>query len=306
MIPVNVKQTVAVFLAILSPCVAVAEVVRDTLCMTDTGQIDGIGPAYCGGEAVLGERFDVQAAADFVMDHEVLITSVTGDYFTFLGLPPDAVNVFFYPLEDQCLADNNVFWQAVVDPGDLHLEDIPNDFGFVGLRIAADLPEPCLLPPGHWFVCIQPVSPDFGQQIAALMPDCVEQLCDANARDGGDRNTLCEGRGAYNYQDWRCCELFERSTLAFRVVGLAMGGCNENEKIKARCKGHGDTRRVIVKVRRATAGETLTAELDAPTGITQPIEIDDRGRGKARFPDVPPGTHTATVCGKTVDVTCGE
>ncbi|RJP32678.1 MAG: hypothetical protein C4547_13235 [Phycisphaerales bacterium] len=79
--------------------------------------------------------------------------------------------------------------------------------------------------------------------------------------------------------------------------------CGGGEKLKARCKRGG---KLTAKVKGGLPDAVLTVALD--TGETSQININDRGKGKAKFKDVAPGERTVTLteCGLEAKTVCPE
>lgn len=292
---------------------ASADVVYDSLCITEDQSYHGAMASYCGGEGVYGKEYDVQTADDIKLDASYYIHRVTADFVTFKGLCPDAVCVsWFTTEEDSCTPSSDADEYLEIDGGLVECEEFDDlIFGLRGVRLTVTM-DPLLREAGRWFISMQPRGPDYGGQPFRSLADCGgDFVCDALERDGGDRNPCCEGLGIFGDTDWRRYDEggFQLPVVPMRVEGIPAGDCIGGENVTARCKpGDGERLgKVVVKVRGGQAGGAVTALLDPPDPRPISIALDDRGRGKGRFRDVDDSAaHRVFLCDAVLDVPCGR
>ncbi len=77
--------------------------------------------------------------------------------------------------------------------------------------------------------------------------------------------------------------------------------CGGKEKLKARCKPGG---KLTAKIKKGTPGGLVSVSLD--TGEMMPVNLNNRGKGKAKFRGVRSGERTVTIveCGKEKKTVC--
>ena len=77
--------------------------------------------------------------------------------------------------------------------------------------------------------------------------------------------------------------------------------CSGKEKLRAKCKPGG---KLTAKIKKGTPGGLLSVSLD--TGKTRPVNLNNKGKGKARFRGVPSGRRTVTLveCNKQKKTDC--
>ncbi|KAA0220220.1 MAG: hypothetical protein EDS66_14140 [Planctomycetota bacterium] len=292
---------------------ASADVVYDSLCITDDQSYQGGAWSYCGGEGVYGKEYDVQIADDMRLDAPYHIDRVTVDFVTFLGLCPDAVCVSLFSAEgESCMPSSDADKHLEINGESVVCEEFDDFiFGLQGVRITVVL-DPILLEAGRWFICTQPRGPDFGGQPYRSLADCGgDFVCDALRRDGGERNPCCAGSGIFGDTDWKRFDEggFQLPVVPMRIEGIPAGDCVGGERVTAACKpGEGERLgKVVVKVRGGQAGGNVTALLDPPDPRHVSIPLDTRGRGKGKFRDVDDSAaHRVFLCDAVIDVPCGK
>ncbi|MCC7292524.1 MAG: hypothetical protein IT449_10740 [Phycisphaerales bacterium] len=281
------------------------DILYDSLCITDQSLYsNGVGN-YCGGDGAIGGAYDVQAADGFSIEAGVLVTAVTIDSLTFLGLTPDKVCVGFHEDDDgDCFAEEYPrYYEETTNIEASPFKD--RVFGYQGVRTRATLAHPVMLRPGTWFGAIQPSSSDWGY-VPVAYGSCGSQGydCGLNYRDGGEANGCCDGAGGYGVEQWQ--NDFYGLKVPMRIEGIPAGDCRGGEQVVATCMpGDGErSGKIIVRVRKGQPSGTVTALLDPPDPRSVSIPLNDRGRGKGKFKDVALGEHRVFVCDSVVDVTC--
>ncbi|MCC7291213.1 MAG: hypothetical protein IT449_04015 [Phycisphaerales bacterium] len=296
------------FWTLLSAASTDTRILYDSLCITDEGGYAGYG-CHCGGDGIWGAAYDLQYADDFELQDMDFITNVTADFVSHRGLCASRACLSFHAPDDDCLANNDAIIQLDIGQGGINCEPFEDsEYGLEGVRVRISLVDPVALPAGRWYVSMQPAdSEDWSYIVATLNePNCGAHLCGGNFRDGGGWNTCCEGMGGYGYDVWTRSILFEEPTAAMRIEGIPGGDCGGSEDVSAKCKpgDGGRPGKIIVKVRKGQPNGTVTALLDPPDPRSMSIALDDRGRGKGKFRDVPLGEHRVFVCDSIVEVTC--
>ncbi|MCK4341453.1 MAG: hypothetical protein KAY37_07010 [Phycisphaerae bacterium] len=205
-------------------------VLYDSLCIVDECQYNAAVDNICGGEDVFGLAIDVQAADDFMLTEDALITAVTADYLQVYGDWPLMVCVQFYAMAADC-STLDEYPTASEFSTDLTY-DIFTDcmFGYFGNRITAHIN--VVLPAGRWAVCIQPVMPDYSYIVTAAdgINTCGgDNTCDMWIRDGLDKNDCCDGEPYFGYSNWT--PVFDvagwTGTVSMRIEGMlgTFGAC---------------------------------------------------------------------------------
>ncbi|MCC7292545.1 MAG: hypothetical protein IT449_10845 [Phycisphaerales bacterium] len=291
-----------------------SEVIRDSLCMTDLQVYERYYPNFCGGEAIFGISYSLQAADAFSTTKPFFIIGVTFDFLVLSGAEPESACIAFYANPRPCEVDEEPTWSQALAGGSFSWEPFDELVypEFEGRRAFVVFSEPPLLTAGGWAVGLQPVSyEDFGGTPAISFSRAVEYECidlgDALSRETTGHESCCNVDGDWGwYKDWHCDGSFEPDTLSMRVEGIPAGDCVGGERVRARCKTRdgeqvGD---VVVKVRSGQPDGAVTALLDPPDPTSMSIALDDRGRGKGKFKDAPLGAHRVFVCDSIIDVTC--
>lgn len=299
------------FMLVLHPVVP-ADVLLDNQCIVDNALYRTSYHSFCGGEAVYGESYNLQAADGFVLDVEHWITAVSMDFLGSDGIEPDHVCVRFYEhLGRNCELSDLDFAGAELEAGEfawIEFED--RVFGRAGRRLQTSLANPIRLPADYWYLSVQPSTPLDAYKVPAALynPDACYGIGLVAYRDGRDFNPCCEAVGEGGWPFWACDGSFDPDTLSMRVEGIPAGACAGGERVKATCRpGDGEELgRIVVKVRRGQAGESVTALLNPPDPRNIRILLDDRGRGKGKFMDVPLGEHRVFVCDAVLDASCGR
>lgn len=81
---------------------AFEDVLYDSLCIRDGCNEEFVFPPNtCGGEAVFGRAYDVQAADDILTSQGYFVVSVTADYVVELGVCPESVCLGFFAESDE-------------------------------------------------------------------------------------------------------------------------------------------------------------------------------------------------------------
>lgn len=290
-----------------------AEVLLDNLCIVDQQIYRGSYYSFCGGEAVYGVSYNIQAADEVVLEVPYWITRVTVDFLASNGDPPDHVCVRFYEhLGGRCNLSEHEYAAEELRSGEFAWSEFDDVvFDKAGRRLDARLEPMVLLPEGVFYLSAQPSSPSnaFDVPAAYYLSDACFETGDVHWRDGRKSSPCCEAVGEGGWPFWDCTGSFEPDTLSMRVEGIPAGDCVGGEGVTARCKP-GDGKRlgkVVVTVRGGQVGGTVTALLDPPDPRDIRIPLDDRGRGKGRFRDVDDSAaHRVFVCDAVLDVPCGR
>lgn len=79
--------------------------------------------------------------------------------------------------------------------------------------------------------------------------------------------------------------------------------CKPGQTLSVRCKSGG---KLVAKLKGGRPDAELTARLDGDENTDTEFDVDDRGRGKARFKGVADGPHQVDIveCGTTGNATC--
>ncbi len=183
----------------------------------------GIGNAWSGIDC-FGDTYDLQACDDFVLSTTTDITRVTGIFQAacFGSCPPTAYIAIY--------ADNGCF---PAESPTCEYDDVPLAACSGGSpnTMTADLPSPCTLAAGRWWILLQPKnlgngSADWTWQYVAQNPPCAgNDDCVAHVRDG------LRGVQGYGVSTWTSSTTYWgiRFTLAMSVEGTPSGGggCDE-------------------------------------------------------------------------------
>ncbi|MCC7293274.1 MAG: hypothetical protein IT449_14540 [Phycisphaerales bacterium] len=278
----------------------------DNSCIVDDGVYAMNLSSFCGADDVFGRRSNVEAADRFGIDSPYWVTSVQMDFLTLYGIKPDQACVGFYGnAPARCEPAEAAFCIQTVDGasfGWVEYEDIHGSYE--GRRLTIDFATPCRLAAGEWYLAVQPIGQSDAAGIVAALygaDDCF-QTGSPIWRRAGEETACCEGLDAI---PWNCDHSFEPPTLSMRVEGVPTGDCLGSERVTAKCKAHGGGEfNVVVRFRNGQPNGTVTALLDPPDPRSMSIPLDDRGRGKGKFKNVPLGEHRVFVCDSIVDVTC--
>lgn len=191
-----------------------ADVIYDTLWITDQHAYDvGLGNAF-GGRGAFGELEDVRLADDFVIDpaaypNGLALTSVAQDSFAAIGAPPsEGFVVRVYPDVGGRPADQPSV-EASVPLKDALLTEFDDPlFGNIGVRFELDLTSYDIqLPPGVHWINIPPVD-------TTPQGDWWWQLWDQDTHLGGDAHTWLE--------DWGFWASHGPGAAAMRIEGVAI------------------------------------------------------------------------------------
>ncbi|MCC7292635.1 MAG: thrombospondin type 3 repeat-containing protein [Phycisphaerales bacterium] len=175
-----------------------------------------VGNAWAGA-GCFGSTSDMQACDDFVLTGPTDITQVTGVFDSCFGVCPPTVYIAIYA-DAGCTPDNAPYCAY---------DDVPVTYCSGGFpnTITADLPSPCTLSAGRWWIDIQPKDlgggADWYWQYAAASPTCSgNEDCEVHIRDGLRANT------GYGVSYWYPSSAYwgVRLTLATQVVGTPSGG----------------------------------------------------------------------------------
>lgn len=224
------KWTLLLAAGSLATAPAAAEIIYDTLWITDTHAYDAANGNAWSGAGLFGSLFDLQLADDFeVPEGLTRITAVTGDFLNFLGpgyRPHDGVLVQFY--EDiSGRPSEEAYREVLVTGADLLVSGFDDTvFSLFGTRLEARLDVE--LYPGIWWVDIQPKDlGSFGDWYYQVRDLDGQIAGDTHARDGGRAN------GGYGHDWWRATgdDGLQAGTAAMRVQAIpepsawAMFGC---------------------------------------------------------------------------------
>ncbi|MCC7290868.1 MAG: hypothetical protein IT449_02265 [Phycisphaerales bacterium] len=201
------------------------EIIYDSLCITDFQSYDNGFGATCGGQDILGREYDLQAADDFVLLRDSLITETVTDFISFIGECPPAVCVQFFAA-DGCVPAEQPTCSVTLEPICMSYTD--TIFSLEGVRIFAAINGACRLPAGRWFVSVQPRTRSdwYYQNMEYCPPLCGDCECSALVRDGGEDNPCCDGEGGFGSPDWALYS-GEQWTTAMRIEvgGLDTAAC---------------------------------------------------------------------------------
>jgi hypothetical protein len=196
---------------------ASADVLYDTLWITDDSAYETAYGNARSGRAVFGNLEDLQIADDFVVDGSsfpdgVRLTGVTQDSLCMLGnVPLDgfAVRVF---ADDGMSPLNDPLFDAAVPLDDALVTYVPDPmFGLIGYRFELDiLPTSIVLGPGRYWIDIQPID-------TSDQGDWYYQIADTDAVIDG----WVHQRDDW-YQWWWGAHA--PATMAMRIEGVAVPG----------------------------------------------------------------------------------
>ncbi len=82
------------------------------------------------------------------------------------------------------------------------------------------------------------------------------------------------------------------------MIALGGGQCGDKAKLSAKCKRG----KFAAKLKKANPGIVVTFQLS--TGDSVQASTNNKGKAKAKFKNVPPGSHTVKVCGAEAEATC--
>lgn len=253
----------------------------------------------CSGVRVLGGLYGLQLCDDFVLDGECTVTEVTGAFLTFFGAPPvGGANVTFYqdggcrPLDAFFAADCHAV--TVVAP----FRDCR--FGLAGLYVTAALSDGGVtLPPGRWFVDIQPEDETgngdwyYQARDTASLPTG----CDSHMRDSRPNDPCCtQGQPGYGFSEWTSAGAagFGAGDAAFQIIGKCGGAaaCNGREYMNVSCSSRTCGTQAKAVLFQATPGSTHTFCLDDAQCITK--IANNRGKAVYKWCPVSRGRHVVT------------
>lgn len=262
----------------------------------------------CAGVRALGGLYGLQLCDDFVLDAECTITEVTGAFLTFFGAPPaGGANVTFY--QDAGCRPLDAFFAA-----DCHAVTVPVPFrdclfGLQGMYVTATLNDGGItLPPGRWFVDIQPEDEtgngDWYYQVRDNAN--VPTGCDSHMRDSRPNDPCCtQGQTGYGFSNWTSAGAagFGPGDAAFQIVGKCGGAaaCKSDTVLKASCRF--GSCKLVGKLINAVPGSDVTFCMDDGIRCLDK-RVNDRGKAKAAFANVGSGLHTIDACNLRANTSC--